>query len=183
MIIGKEILRYDIVDSTNDEAKRLIASGHGEGLVVVAAAQSKGRGKQGSHWASPAGMGLYLSAVVLPFKDLVALVPITLVVAKAVGAAIEKASGLKTEIKPPNDVLLNGKKICGVLVERLVSGHVIIGLGVNVNTPAAELLPAKIGQPATSLLLETGRESDLESFFHEVLATLDHRYLAYLNEI
>ncbi|MBU1026688.1 MAG: biotin--[acetyl-CoA-carboxylase] ligase [Candidatus Margulisbacteria bacterium] len=181
-IIGKKIIRYQEIASTNDKARQLIKQGEGEGLVVVALAQSKGRGKPGSAWVSPAGKGLYLSAVVRPYKNPKDLAPITLLGANAAIAAINKAGGLVGLIKEPNDVLVNGKKICGVLVERVASGEVIIGIGVNVNNEPADF-PLELQNKATSMKIEAGKSFDLDNFSQIVIQQLDKAYLAYLSKI
>ncbi|MFC1568465.1 biotin--[acetyl-CoA-carboxylase] ligase [Candidatus Margulisiibacteriota bacterium] len=182
MIIGKQIINYQEIGSTNDEAKRLVKKGQGEGLVVVAQEQTAGRGKPGSRWFSPAGSGCYLSAVVKPFKNPQDLGPITLLGARAVVGAIAELTGLQAVIKPPNDVLLRAKKISGVLVERLATGEVIIGIGVNVGNPAGSF-PDDIKDSATSLLIESKKRFGLKEVSAILLARLDQEYLAYLNEI
>ncbi len=181
-IIGKKIIRYQEITSTNDKAKQLVREGLGEGAVIVTASQTKGRGKPGSAWFSPAGVGLYLSAIVKPFQNPNDLVPITLLGAKAVIEAMKSVSGLSAVIKEPNDVLINGKKICGVLVERLASGEIIIGLGVNVNNDLASF-PQELQNKATSMKIEAGNAFNLEQFTQIVIQELDKTYLAYLSEI
>ncbi len=182
MIIGKKIIRYDEIDSTNDEVKRLVKKGLGEGAVIVSDSQTKGRGKPGSAWFSPAGVGVYLSAVVKPFKNPDHLSSITLIGARAVVNAIKKTTGFEAEIKPPNDVLLKDKKISGILVERLASGHLIIGLGVNLNT-SVESFPEDLRDHATSLMIESGKSYNLQDFINLLIAELDKEYLAYLAKI
>ena len=182
MIIGKKVIRYKEIDSTNDEAKRLLGKGEGEGLVVMADSQSKGRGKPGSGWFSPAGSGVYLSAVVKPFKNPAELGPITLLGAKAVKNVIHELTGSDARIKPPNDVLIGEKKVCGILVERVASGHIIIGIGVNVNS-MKESFPEDLRDSATSLRIESGREQSVPDFIKILVAELDKEYLAYLAKI
>jgi BirA family biotin operon repressor/biotin-[acetyl-CoA-carboxylase] ligase len=180
-IIGNKILHYAEIDSTNDEAKRLIGKGLSEGTVIVADAQTKGRGKPGSSWFSPKGDGLYLSAIVCPYKNPQELASLTLVVAKAVVQAIADITGLTAEIKPPNDVLINGKKVCGILLERIAGGEIIIGIGVNVNNPV-DSFREDISQCATSLCIETGRQHDINCLIDKILEELNVSYLAYLNK-
>jgi BirA family biotin operon repressor/biotin-[acetyl-CoA-carboxylase] ligase len=182
MIIGKEIISYQEIDSTNSEAKRLIKQGRGEGLVVVAEQQTAGRGKPGSAWYSPPGLGCYLSVVVKPFQNPPELAPVTLLGARAVVSTIKLLTGLPAAIKPPNDVLVRGRKVCGILVERLASGELIIGLGVNINNPEGSF-PEAIKDTATSLLIESEERVDCKGFLSELLARLDQEYLAYLSEI
>jgi BirA family biotin operon repressor/biotin-[acetyl-CoA-carboxylase] ligase len=181
-IIGKRIFRNSEIDSTNDEARRLIKKGWGEGTVVMADSQSKGRGKPGSGWFSPPAVGNYLSVILKPFINPSDLGSITLLGARAVVKAIEKQTQLKAEIKPPNDVLLNKKKISGILVERDASGNLIIGIGVNINNLAGSF-PAELADSATSLKIETGKNFDLSEFNDLLMAELDREYLAYLSKI
>ncbi|MFH1826651.1 MAG: biotin--[acetyl-CoA-carboxylase] ligase [bacterium] len=178
-IIGKKIIKYPEIDSTNDEAKRLVKKGLGEGTVVIADTQTKGRGKPGSDWFSAPGIGIYLSAIVNPRKNPNELALITRLGAEAVIAAIDAISGQKAKIKLPNDVLLNGKKISGILVERLASGHVIIGIGVNLNH-SREDFPPELQATATSLKTETGQNFVPDVFADLLVSALDLAYLAYL---
>ena len=181
MIIGKKLIHYKEIDSTNDQAKRLIDKGEGEGLVVIADSQAKGRGKPGSGWFSPAG-SLYLSAIVKPFRNPAELGPVILLGARAVQNTIRELVGIDTRIKPPNDVLIGKKKVCGILVERVVSGHVIIGIGLNINN-AVGSFPEDLRDKATSLLIESGKRQDVSDSARILIAELDKEYLAYLAEI
>jgi BirA family biotin operon repressor/biotin-[acetyl-CoA-carboxylase] ligase len=181
-IIGKKLVHYKEIDSTNDEAKRLIKRGLGEGTVVLADTQTKGRGKPGSRWFSPAREGVYLSVIVKPFKNPEDLGPVTLLGARAVVKAIKMAAGLEAEIKAPNDVLLNNRKMSGILVERMASGHLIIGIGLNLNNPAGSF-PDEISRSATSLLIESGKLYSHQEFIDALMAELDKQYLAYLSKI
>ncbi len=166
---------YKQIDSTNDEAKRLIQKGAGQGTVVIADEQTKGRGKPGSSWYSPPGVAVYLSAIFKSDKDPIDLGLVTISAAKAVVEAIKKISDLAASIKKPNDVLINGKKVCGILTERLASGYLIIGLGVNINNEKSSF-PEDLN--ATSLKAETGQDYILEDFIDELLSCL-----AYLSNI
>lgn len=174
MILGKKIIRYQQIDSTSDEARRLIKTG--EGLVVTAERQTGGRGQPGRRWLSPAG-NLYLSAVVKPYKNPAQLAPITILAALAVRSTIKQVSKLDAVIKWPNDLRIKGKKVGGILTER-TGGCLIIGVGLNVNT-----LPAALRRRATSLRRETGRRFDLKKLTAALLAALEREYLAYLSEV
>lgn len=180
-IIGKKIIHCPEVDSTQDEAKRLIKKGVSEGTVVVADSQAKGRGRPGNSWYSPLG-GAYLSAVVKPFKNPKDLSPITILGAKAAVSAVEKISNLKVEIKLPNDIIVNSKKAGGVLVERVASGYLIIGIGVNINNEKGSF-PKEIENTATSLKIETGRNYETKKFIEILISELDREYLAYLKKV
>jgi len=182
MLIGKKIIKYQEIDSTNDEARRLINQGAPEGTVIITEAQTKGRGKPGSGWFSPPGYGIYLSVILRPFKNPNDLSSITIIGANAVVGAIAKLSGFEAQIKPPNDVLINGKKVSGVLTERDASGNLVMGIGLNVNNPA-DSFPDELKTTATSVRIESGRDYNREEFIRALIAELDREYLAYLGEI
>lgn len=181
MIIGKKILHYRVIDSTNTEARRLIKKGEGEGLVVVADEQTKGKGKPGYSWFSPRG-NLYFSAVVKPYRNPKELSPITLLAALAAKSAITGLAGLPVVIKWPNDLLVNGKKIGGVLAERVPSGHIIMGIGINVNSPAKNF-PQEIRGRSTTMRDAAGKRFALQKCSDRLMKELDREYLAYLSKV
>ena len=179
-MIGKKIVHYKTVGSTNDEARRLIKQGEGEGLVVIADNQTAGKGKPGSRWFSPPG-NLYFSAVVKPYKNPKDLAPVTLLSALAARAMISKVSKLPVVIKWPNDLLIRGKKVGGILTEGLASGHLIIGLGININNDR-RTLPEELKESATSLKIETGRKISLKKCEALLIDFLDVEYRAFLQK-
>jgi BirA family biotin operon repressor/biotin-[acetyl-CoA-carboxylase] ligase len=150
---GKKIYAYEETSSTMDVAMRLAANKEPEGSVVVSEGQTKGRGRLGRNWVSPKGKGIYLSIILRPAVQLQEVPLLTLMAAVAVARAIEKETNLKPQIKWPNDVMLRGKKVAGILTElnaELNRVHaVILGIGINVNTDKRSL-PAH----ATSLAQE-----------------------------
>ena len=149
---------FDEVASTNDLAKELAAQGAPEGTLVVAEAQTGGRGRLGRQWESPAGTGLYVSLLLRPPLPPTEMPQITLTTAVAVARAVTRVTGVAPGIKWPNDLLLDDRKLGGILTEMETESeqirHVVVGLGLNVNNPAftKELEPI-----ATSLALATGR--------------------------
>ena len=161
--------KYKTLISTQDEARKL-APNSPEWTVVAAEEQSGGRGKPGSSWFSPLG-GLYFSVILKPRKNPDDLSPITLLVAKAVASVLP----VKAEIKLPNDLLVNGKKICGILTEK-TGEALIIGIGLNVNIDS---FPS--GLNATSLKLETSRNWDLDTLLQAILAELKKEYSQFLS--
>lgn len=154
----------------------------GEGLVVTTDAQTAGRGKPGSLWVSPPAVGLYLSVIIKPRQNPNDLTALTQLGAVAVVKLIKEQSGLEAIIKQPNDVLLNGKKICGILTERLATGEVIMGIGVNLNNPTGSF-PPELTNKATSLLIESGKTWPTVELRARLIELLDHEYLAYLKGI
>jgi BirA family transcriptional regulator, biotin operon repressor / biotin---[acetyl-CoA-carboxylase] ligase len=190
-LFARQILWYADVASTNDLAATLAERGTPEGCVVVANAQSAGRGRQGRSWASPAGAGVYASAVLRPAEH--ALPLLTIAAGVAVADGIHAATGLVPDLKWPNDVFVGGRKVAGVLAEassrvradfqgvgaglQIGPGgaiqYVVVGFGINV-MPAA--YPPEIAARATSLEGELGRSVDRGLLLAECLCSLAARY-------
>ncbi len=156
------ILHYETLQSTNDFAKELLKQGASEGLVVFADYQTDGRGRFERRWQSPKGKDLLFSLVVKPRLLKANQVPLmTQVAAASIRDTIQKQFGIKSNIKKPNDVLIDGKKVCGILIEasttspkKTIDG-LVIGIGINVNSRKKELL-----KTATSLYEATGVRHD-----------------------
>ncbi len=179
MTIGRRIIRLDEATSTNDVAKSHGKSGEAEGLVVVAKRQTRGRGRQGREWVSPVG-GLYLSVLLRPDVDPKELTRLTVYSAVPVARAIEKVTGLRTGLKWPNDIQIEGRKVAGLLVEGTGQqgkvAFVVLGIGINVNIAASDLGM----EGATSLSEELGRTVDHERLLEEILLELRHYYERFL---
>ncbi|MBP6964725.1 MAG: biotin--[acetyl-CoA-carboxylase] ligase [Armatimonadetes bacterium] len=175
------IHRFDSVASTNDLAARMAGDGAPEGTVVAADEQSAGRGRLGRRWISPPDSGLYLSIVLRPQIPADSHWQLAFVCSLAVAEAVRAATGLAAQTKWPNDVLLNGRKVAGVLVERCraADGAVIAGIGINVNTAD---WPAEIAESATSILLESLEAASRPEIERAVLDALDARYEALKSE-
>jgi BirA family biotin operon repressor/biotin-[acetyl-CoA-carboxylase] ligase len=150
-----------------------------EGALVVAGEQTAGRGRLGRRWLAPAGTSLLCSLQLRPAVPSERLPELTGVAARACAEAIAALTGLEPELKFPNDVLLGGRKVAGILAEAREQ-RVVLGLGVNVNVPADEL-PQEVDLPATSLLVETGRELDRADLLAELLEQLERGYDAWLS--
>jgi BirA family biotin operon repressor/biotin-[acetyl-CoA-carboxylase] ligase len=180
-VIGKELRYWPEVDSTNAMALRLAAEWAVEGTVVVAEAQSKGRGRAGKPWYSPAGLNLYLSVILRPAVQVQKAALLTLISSLAIADAID-AEGGQAQVKWPNDVLLAGRKVAGVLAElRSLCARVetlVLGIGVNVNVSQDSLDQAlgKTAWGATSLKEVLGREIDRMAFAATLLESLERRY-------
>lgn len=173
-LFTRQMLWYPEAPSTNDLAATLAERGAREGCVVVADAQSAGRGRQGRSWASPAGAGLYVSTVLRPSQQ--ALPLLTIAAGVAVAQGIHVATGLVPDLKWPNDVFINGRKAAGVLAEATSSAagtSVVLGFGINVS-PAA--FPPEVAARATSLEAELGRGVDRGLLLAECLCSLAARY-------
>ena len=158
-----QIRSYEDIDSTNAEAKRLAKRGAPEGILVVAEAQTAGRGRGGHRWDSPPGGSIYMSILLRPKFEPEIAPMLTLLMANSVADAVLECTGLEVRIKWPNDLVLHGKKICGILTEMEVMQNkiqnVVIGVGINVNMKE---FSEEIQDTATSLLLEGGKTVDRE---------------------
>jgi BirA family biotin operon repressor/biotin-[acetyl-CoA-carboxylase] ligase len=175
--IGQEISCYPSLPSTNDVAKRRAIRGAKEGTVIVAEEQTAGRGRIKRRWLSPRG-SIALSMILYP--PLAYLPSLIMVASLAVAAAVEQVTGLKAQLKWPNDVLIHGKKVCGILVESGVRGgkvdYAVIGIGVNVNLKLSEY--PEIATFATSLSQEMGRDVPRLKIVRSLLAQAEKLYLA-----
>ena len=168
--LGRE---YRYVEST-PSTQLLIAPDASEGTIVVAGKQTEGRGRLGRRWLAPAGTSLLCSLQLRPDVPGERLPELTGVAARACAKAIAAVTGLEPTLKFPNDVLLEERKVAGVLAEAR-EGRVVLGIGVNVNVAEAQL-PQELDRPATSLLVETGRELDRAELLAELLDRLEHDY-------
>jgi BirA family biotin operon repressor/biotin-[acetyl-CoA-carboxylase] ligase len=180
-VIGSEILVFQETGSTNDVTEYLARSGAREGVVVFAESQTRGRGRYGRTWVSPAGKGLWFSVLLRPPLTPSQVSRITVAASVAVARCLREVCGVDARIKWPNDVTVNGAKVCGVLTElRGEADEVraaIVGIGVDVNCEAADL-PAELAGVATSLLMATGKKQDRVELAARLLEALDVMYRA-----
>jgi BirA family biotin operon repressor/biotin-[acetyl-CoA-carboxylase] ligase len=170
--------------STNADAFRLAEDGAAEGTVVLADSQSGGKGRRGRVWSSPAEVNLYCSVVLRPPIMPYEAPQLTFLSAVAVARAIELTTSLTPEIKWPNDLLISGKKVAGLLNEMSAEtdgiNFVILGIGVNLNMSAVQF-PADLRHPATSVFLESGVKVDRCRFTSTMLNELDRLYNEFLS--
>lgn len=182
--MGREIHHYSTIDSTQDLAIRLAENNALEGTVVVAEKQRKGRARIGRRWAAPEG-GIWLSTILRPKIPTAESTIIPLVAALAVGNAIRKECKLDARLKWPNDVIINGKKVSGILAEMSCEAdrvnYVVIGIGINANVNVKKLEKTIKGTEgyygATSLMKEIGREVDRVKLTQRILSELEETYL------
>ena len=156
-LLGKgDIIYFKEIDSTNREARDLAEKGAPEGSLVLSEAQTKGRGRKGRTWFSPSKGGIYISLILRPTISPAEAPKFTLLTAVAIAEALLSMTPLNINIKWPNDILINGKKIAGILTEMSTEmdavNYIVVGLGLNVNTPK---FPDEIQEIATSILIET----------------------------
>ena len=177
-----KILRFDSLASTNLEAAKHAAAGAAEGLCIVASEQTAGRGRLQRQWISPKGAGLYFSLLLRPEIDQSAWPLITLMAALAVYDALLEACGLQADIKWPNDILVNNRKLCGILAETTettqgsqTSGRaVILGIGINLTNAA---FPPELQETAISVDAAAGKTADFEVVLQALIRALERHYM------
>lgn len=166
-------------DSTNNQARLLASQGYPEGTVVVAEMQTAGRGRRGRSWYSPSGRGIYVSIILRPVLPLKEISRITLATALAAAETLETQLALEPKIKWPNDLLVNGRKIAGILSEAVtdIDGieYIVVGIGLNINNLGRDF-PADFRMAATSAQLETDRPVSRVQVLRELLWQLEGRY-------
>lgn len=184
-LLGTEILSFDVVDSTNAVAKEKAIAGCREGTIIIADKQTGGRGRMGRDWVSPSGKGVWMSIVLRP-----SIVPtkaplITSMAAVAVMKAIQRVTDLNVSIKWPNDILIDGKKVCGILTEMQgdmdIIHYVVVGIGINVNLEETDF-PKELRDKATSLKMELGVNVRRVDIIQVLLKELEDIYLDYINK-
>jgi len=177
--LGGKFHYFNELDSTNSHARRLAEEGAPEGVVVIAEQQSHGRGRLGRHWVSPPYANLYLTVILRPRLPPAEASQITLMAAIALADAVVSVVAERPAIKWPNDILVNGKKLAGVLTESSCHSdridYVILGIGVNVNFPRA-FMPDELRERATSLMEAGGKWVSREAFLRRLIQGLDRCY-------
>lgn len=174
---GQTLIRYEETDSTNIRAKAAAKNGAPDGAVVTAQRQTAGRGRRGRQWDSPAGKNIYMTIILRPDMEPDKAPMLTLLTACAAVRAVERACRIRGSIKWPNDIVLNGKKICGILTEMNIKDRrtefVIVGIGVNCNQME---FPEELRQKATSLKRECGKDIEREELACLLLEELEGLY-------
>jgi BirA family biotin operon repressor/biotin-[acetyl-CoA-carboxylase] ligase len=174
-IIGKKIFHFDTIDSTNIYAKKLAKEGIEEGVIIFADVQTSGRGRKNRLWSSPKG-GLWFSVVLYPNISPKKAMLLTMASSIAVFQGIKKITGIKAEIKWPNDLLINGRKICGILTEidseKQKINYCIIGIGINVNNE----LEKELQLDATTLKKELNKEILIHELLRAIIENFDENY-------
>jgi len=178
---GCDVLYFPETDSTNTRAKRLGDEGAVHGTLVAADRQTGGKGRRGRRWESPAGSSIYMSILLRPDIPPDQAPMLTLVMAQSTAEAIRIRTGEEALIKWPNDIVINGKKVCGILTEMSTEiqwiNHVVIGVGINVNT---EYFPEELTETATSIYLESGGKQQRSGLIAEVLKQFERYYAMFL---
>lgn len=165
-IVGSKFYRLAEIESTNDYVKQILAQAP-EGTVVVAETQTAGKGRKGRSWYSPEG-GLWMSVLLRHHENCL----ISLLAGISICEAFEPYN-IAARIKWPNDILLDGKKIAGILCE-IIDDKVILGIGINLNV---RHFPADLVGKASSVFIETKKHFDTQSFYHHLCRSLDNNYI------
>ena len=180
---NNKILYYKQLDSTNTEIHRLAEEGAEHGTVVVADYQTAGRGRRGRNWESPATDNVYMSILLRPDFETTKAPMLTLVMAYSVAKVLKQGGFSNAQIKWPNDLILSGKKVSGILTEMHLLGtkidHVVVGVGVNVNMTN---FPEELVDKATSLFLECGKPVDKEHMIVDIVENFMEAYDRFAEE-
>ncbi|MBZ2175814.1 biotin--[acetyl-CoA-carboxylase] ligase [Schnuerera sp. xch1] len=178
--IGKNIEYFHSIPSTNIKAKE-IAYSKEEGTIVIAEEQTQGKGRIGRNWASPKGKGIWVSIILKPNMNPDKVPKMTLIGAAAISKAL-KNMGIKSYIKWPNDIIIGGKKVCGILTEmnykRDMISYVIMGIGMNVNLDEDDFND-ELKDKATSLKITTGTEIDRSKLLASILNYFENLYIPF----
>ncbi len=175
--LGSQVICFDEIDSTNEEVKRRAETGAGEGLLITAERQSRGKGRRGRSWDSLSGENIAMSFLLRPDFSPDIAPRLTLVMAMAAASGIGEITELPVQIKWPNDIVLRGKKITGILTEMTADKglirEVVVGTGINVNTQA---FPDELREKATSLYLESGTKWERTDLIASILLYFEKYY-------
>lgn len=179
--VGKEIHYFETIDSTNTKAKELAEQGAPSGTLVVANQQASGKGRRGRNWESPPNKGIFMTILLKPEINPNHASMLTLVTALAVAQAVNDVTGACARIKWPNDIVINGRKICGILTEMSAQfdyiSNIVVGIGINVHN---ESFPEELSQMASSLLLECGKKFHRALIIEKVLEHFEEYYEIFL---
>ncbi len=182
--LGNSVYCFGVTDSTNLQAKLLAEKGAPEGTLVIAEKQTAGRGRRGRSWISPPGGGLWFSLVLRPHIRPSVTPMLTLVAAMAVAAGIEDSTGISAYIKWPNDIVVSGKKVVGILTELSAEAqethYVVVGIGINVNIAG---FPEEIRTTATSLYLESGVFYKRCAIVAAIMKRMEQYYTTYMETL
>lgn len=182
--MGRNIVHFETIDSTNTKAKELAAEGQPGGTVIISEEQTQGKGRLGRNWTSPKNKGIWMSIILRPDIDPIKVCMVTQVAAAAVVKAIEEI-GIEGYIKWPNDIVVQGKKVCGILTE--MSGeldkvnYVILGIGINVNLEKRNF-SGELKDIATSLKIEKGKSINRKDLVAKILNNFENLYESFVKQ-
>lgn len=182
--MGQELYYFESTGSTNADAKRLAEEGAPQGTLVVADAQTQGRGRRGRSWESPAGESCYFTLLLKPDFAPDKASMLTLVMAHSVAMAISELAGMEAGIKWPNDIVMQGKKVCGILTEMTLESdyiqHVVIGVGININQENEKSFPEEVRAHAGSVRMICGKQINRAELVGLIMKQFEKDYAAFL---
>lgn len=181
--IGRNINYLEQLDSTNLYAKRTAETDFEDGTIVIAEEQTKGKGRLGRTWVSPKGKGIWMTIMLKPQINPADAAKVTLLAACAVSRAIENTCGIYPKIKWPNDIVINGKKLCGILTEMSAEldeiNYILVGIGINANL-GIEDIPEELQPMATSIKIEKGYPVNRKYLTAEIINNFEAYYKAFI---
>ena len=186
---GRKLYYYDVTGSTNNDAKRLAEEGNPHGTVVAADIQNAGKGRRGRAWQTLSGTALSFTLLLRPEFAPDKASMITLVMALSVAEAVEEMTDAAVTIKWPNDIVVNKKKICGMLTEMTMTPemdeiqYIVVGAGINVNNSSPDEFQEEIRETATSLRIETGRQFSRAELLKRILVRFEDNYETFLKTL
>ncbi|MBS5793140.1 MAG: biotin--[acetyl-CoA-carboxylase] ligase [Clostridiales bacterium] len=182
-VFGKNIYYFNEIDSTNEYAKKLINKDVEEGTLIVANSQTNGKGRLNRQWISNKNDGIFLSLILKPDIELFKITQITLLAGISICNTIKYFTNIDTKIKWPNDIIINNKKICGILTEISAQidkiSYVILGIGINVNNSKFDVA---LENKATSIFLELNKEIERKKIIAYFLEEFENNYFKYIKE-
>lgn len=182
--IGRNIIHFDTINSTNSKAKQLADTIEADGTILISEEQTNGRGRLGRSWVSPKFKGVWMSIVLKPDLNPMEAVKLTQIAAAAVVEA-SRVLGIKTQVKWPNDIVINGKKVCGILTEMSAEltriNYVVVGIGINVNIDDVDF-PEAIKDIATSLKLEIKASVNRQELVGRILNNFEELYVKFIGQ-
>lgn len=182
---GRKLHLLDVIPSTQDELRRLAEQGAEEGTLVIAEQQTSGRGRMGRHWVSPSGKGVWMSLLLRPSVPLQMTPQLTLLAAVALSRAISREVPVEIGIKWPNDLLVGGKKISGILLESAAEDerlrYVVVGLGISVNLEAEDY-PEELLEKVVSLKMASGNTINRSDLIATILDEFERLYDLYMEQ-
>ncbi|WP_317368545.1 biotin--[acetyl-CoA-carboxylase] ligase [uncultured Tyzzerella sp.] len=181
--LGKKIYYFDEINSTNEYAKKIINESIEEGTLIVANSQTNGKGRLDRQWISNKGDGIFLSLILRPDIELFKITQITLLAGICICNTIKNITGLDVKIKWPNDIIIDNKKVCGILTEINAQidrvSYVILGIGINVNN---EKFNVALEDKATSIFLQLGKNINRQKVIAHFLKEFENNYFKYIKE-
>ncbi|WP_237690651.1 biotin--[acetyl-CoA-carboxylase] ligase [Paenibacillus caui] len=184
-VLGRSLKLLTVTESTQEDVRQLAEQGAPEGTLVIAEEQTKGRGRMGRRWYSPAGKGLWMSLLLRPQLPLTSAPQLTLLTAVAVCRAIRLAASVNAGIKWPNDILIDGRKVCGILLESACEDerirYCIAGIGIDVNLSEPEV-PEELRRIMTSLMIESGQPVDRSVLAGAIMTEMEQLYTLYVQD-